>query len=103
MLKRLNGTHQCQIGSLNLSTLKIRTIIKKNEKNSGICKTSTRTSATRITSSRNNTIELDDDIKPNMLLSHAIIMETILYHIQVEIDDTTETFIASQTWFNGFK
>lgn len=77
--------------------------------------TNTATFATRITGSRNNTIQekkklisiwIDDEIKRNMPICQAILMEKakrIFNHIQVETDDTTETLVASRGWFNKFK
>lgn len=71
--------------------------------------------ATRITRSRNNTIEeiekrfsvwTDDEIQCNMPSSQSIIIEKarrIFNYIQVEASDTSETFVASREWFNRFK
>lgn len=86
VLRRLDsGERQCQIDvALNLSISTIRTILKNKEKIVSSATTTTKTSATRITRSTNNTLQdmekrlslwIDEEIKHNMPLSQAIIME----------------------------
>ena len=117
VLRRLDaGERQTQIGTdLNLSTSTIRTILKNKEKIVSSATTTTTTSSSRVSRSRNYTIEemekrlsiwIDDEIERNMPLSQAIIMEKakrIFRHIQGETGDASETFVASRGWFNRFK
>ncbi|GFS71356.1 hypothetical protein TNCV_5050901 [Trichonephila clavipes] len=78
VIRRLDtGERQSQIGAaLNLPTLIIRTILKNKEKILSSATATTTSSATRITHSRNNTIEemekqlsiwIDDEIERNIL------------------------------------
>ncbi|GFR08276.1 hypothetical protein TNCT_140681 [Trichonephila clavata] len=80
VIKRLDtGERLSQIGAvLNLTTLTIRTILKNKEKILSAATPTTTSFATRITRSRNNTIEkmekrlsiwTDDEIERNMPLS----------------------------------
>lgn len=117
VIRRLDtGERQSQIGAaLNLATSTIRTILKNKEKILSSATATTTSSATRITRSRNNTIEemekrlsiwIDDEIERNMPLSQSIIMEKarrIFNYIQVEASDTSETFVASRGWFNRLR
>ncbi|GFY16140.1 hypothetical protein TNCV_3531431 [Trichonephila clavipes] len=80
VIRRLEtGERQSQIGAaLNLATSIIRTILKNKEKILSSVTATTTSSATRITRSRNNSIEemekrlsiwIDDEIKRKMPLS----------------------------------
>ncbi|GFW75630.1 hypothetical protein TNCV_4428131 [Trichonephila clavipes] len=74
------GERQSQIAALNLATSTMRTILKNNEKILSLAIATTTSSATRITHSKNNTIEemekrlsiwIDDEIERNMPLSQS--------------------------------
>ncbi|GFY15200.1 hypothetical protein TNCV_1570131 [Trichonephila clavipes] len=75
------GEHQSRIGAaLNLAISTIRTILKNKEKILSLAIATTTSSATRITRSRNNTIEemvkrlsiwIDDEIERNIPLSQS--------------------------------
>ncbi|GFT56086.1 hypothetical protein TNCV_811411 [Trichonephila clavipes] len=82
VIRRLDtGERQSQIGAaLNLATSTIRTILKNKEKILSSVTVTTTSSATRITRSRNNTIEemekrlsiwIDDEIERKMPLSQS--------------------------------
>ncbi|GFW13696.1 hypothetical protein TNCV_1211621 [Trichonephila clavipes] len=82
VIRRLDtGERQSQIGAaLNLATSTIRTILKNKEKILSSVTVTTISSATRITRSRNNTIEemekrlsiwIDDEIERKMPLSQS--------------------------------
>ncbi|GFY06321.1 hypothetical protein TNCV_2681121 [Trichonephila clavipes] len=90
------GERQSQIcAALNLATSTIRTILKNKEKILSSVTATTTSSATRITSSRNNTIKkmekrisirIGDEIEPKMPLSQS----TFLIKWQ-KIGNTEET------------
>ncbi|GFV69109.1 hypothetical protein TNCV_2929381 [Trichonephila clavipes] len=74
------GGRQSQIAALNLATSTMRTILKNKEKILSLAIATTTSSATRITHSRNNTIEemekrlpmwIDDEIESSMPLSQS--------------------------------
>lgn len=117
VIRRLDsGERQSQISaSMNMATSTIRTILRNKEKILLSATSTTSSSATRITRTRNNTIEemerqlsiwIDDKMKHDVLLSQKIIMEkarNIFNSIQSETSDIKDTFVASRGWFDRFK